>query len=140
VPPKLRQRETYSAIPQPRAVRQAHILSVGNDSALVDSRQLVLQSAGHQVVSISSRAALSKEFLDRFNIVVLCHTIAPRDQIVRSIRRMCPDLPLLLVDEILCGAYCPGEMYVSPKPEILLIAIDEILKSQASAGCAQGNF
>jgi hypothetical protein len=117
-------------------VRQAHILSVGNDSTLLDSRQLVLQSAGHQVISISSRAALSKEFLDRFDIVVLCHTITPRDQIVQSIRRLCHDLPLLLLDEICCGASGPGEMYVSPKPETLLIAIDSVVKSQASAGCA----
>lgn len=125
--------DSHPAIPQSGPTGRARILSIGNDSALTSSRQLVFQSVGHRVVSLSSAAALSKEFLESFDLAVLCHSIKPRDQMVQAIRLLRPDLPLLLVGEICCDAPRGGEIYVSPKPEILLAVISNIMNAQPSA-------
>jgi hypothetical protein len=119
--------EDYSAPPQPRAVHRVHILSIGDDSALLNSRELVLQSGGHAVLSMSSSASLSKDLLQQFDVVVLCHTLKSRDEIVRSIRLLKPDLPILLIDEICCETARLNEIYVSPQPEIVLIAVKNVV-------------
>lgn len=119
--------EDYSAAPQPRAVHKVHILSIGDDAALLNSRELVLQSGGYAVLSISSSASLSKDLLQQFDLIVLCHAVKSRDEIVRSIRLLKPDLPILLIDEICCETARLNETYVSPQPETVLIAVKNVV-------------
>lgn len=127
MPVSVQRLDDYSAVSQSEAMQKLRILSVGNDPSLLNSRELVLQSAGYAVLSMSSSASLSKDLLQQFDVVVLCHTVKSCDQVVHSIRLLRPDLPILLVDELCCESVRSGEIYVSPQPETLLIAVNNVV-------------
>lgn len=55
------------------------ILSVGNDEALLRSRNAVLRTAGYVVIEASSPRHAMAEFIGGdFDLVILCHSIPPR--------------------------------------------------------------
>jgi CheY-like chemotaxis protein len=59
----------------------ALILSVGIDSQLLDSRQLLLQSAGYAVVSAhSAKDAVDRFLAGDFDLVLLCHSLSERER------------------------------------------------------------
>jgi len=57
------------------------ILAVGNDSHLLDTRQLLLEAAGYLVVTASSaREAVDRFLAGNFDLVLLCHSISDKDR------------------------------------------------------------
>lgn len=59
----------------------ATILAVGLDSHLLDTRRMILQSAGYIVVTAGSIKEAFHLFLNGdFGLVVLCHSIPERDR------------------------------------------------------------
>jgi DNA-binding response OmpR family regulator len=79
------------------------ILSGGHNSALLRSRNALIQSAGYQVVTTrESNLILELAKKQHFDAVVLCNSIPAllRKNIVRELKRSRPMLPLV----ILCSA------------------------------------
>lgn len=127
----IRELEHTAGATQPRTKHRVRILSMGNDPALLDSRQLVLQSAGHDVISASDSSAITQDALQAFDVIVICHTVGRRDQIVQMIRVARPNLPILLLGEICSDSLSSGAIYISPTPEELLKAIEEVVNASA---------
>lgn len=79
------------------------ILSGGHNSALLRSRNALIQSAGYQVVTTrESNLVLDLATKQHFDAVVLCSSIPAllRKNLVRELKRLKPMLPLV----ILCTA------------------------------------
>src|SRR6202034_3013643 len=61
-------------------VPQARVLSVGLDVRILDTRELILRSAGYSVVSAISIKEAVFLFKDGgFDVIVLCHTLSAKD-------------------------------------------------------------
>jgi hypothetical protein len=85
------------------AHRQTRILSVGDDSILLYSRRLILEMAGYSVESaIGDLATVEQTLLRRFDLVLLCHSIAEDmvSHIVEASRRIAPQTPLLQISPL----------------------------------------
>ncbi len=52
-----------------------HILSVGSDCALLNTREMVLQKAGYTVCSLSDRSIAAEMQALPFDLVLLCHSV-----------------------------------------------------------------
>lgn len=73
------------------------ILSISYDEALLNTRQWMLESLGHQVTSaLGFTAALDLCRQGNFDFVIIGHSIPPADKkaLIREIRRNC-DAPIL---------------------------------------------
>ncbi len=56
------------------------VLSVGSDPAVLDTRDLILRSAGYIVVSVMSIKEAIHQFQNSdFDLIILCHTLPPKD-------------------------------------------------------------
>lgn len=76
------------------------ILSAGHNSALLRSRNAVIQAAGYQVVTTKESSMLLDLASKRhFDAVVLCNSIpAPlRKNIARELKELKPSLPLVMI-------------------------------------------
>jgi hypothetical protein len=79
------------------------ILSAGKDATLLESRNRVLISAGHTVVSATSLAGVVDAFFaGKFDAVVLCHSfpIGERQTIASLVTNHSPTTPVLLVSDM----------------------------------------
>lgn len=83
-----------SAMPLPD---KGGVLLIGNDSVLLRSRQLLLESVGFKTFGMSSYAPLDSLDLASFNVVLLCRSVGPGEavQIARTLHDRRPDLPIL---------------------------------------------
>src|ERR1700761_6030793 len=78
------------------ARRQARILSIGDESVLLYSRRLILETAGYCVESARADIATVEQILlRRFDLVLLCHFIAEEvlSNIVEVSKRIAPQTP-----------------------------------------------
>lgn len=78
--------------------RQVKLLSIGDDPFLLYSRRLILEMAGYSVESAKGHIATVEQILlRRFDLVLLCHSIAEDvvGHIVEASRRIAPQTPLL---------------------------------------------
>lgn len=76
------------------------ILNIGNDSALLHTRALLLGSAGYIITSTSSiREAIEWFQTGDFDLVVLCHSLSEqeREHLIRVIRKGGSAIPVLFV-------------------------------------------
>ena len=83
--------------------RQARILSIGDDSILLYSRRLILETAGYSVESARADVAtIDRIQLRRFDVVLLCHSIADEvvSHIVEAAGRIAPRTPLLQISPL----------------------------------------
>lgn len=83
--------------------RQARILSIGDDSILLYSRRLILETAGYAVESArAEQAAIERILLRRFDLVLLCHSITEEvvKYIVEASMRIAPQTPLLQISPL----------------------------------------
>jgi hypothetical protein len=85
----------------------ASILSVGNDSTLTKSRGAVLATALEaEVVAVDPPVALLLLRDQRFDLVVLCHTVTPEQGgiLLQAARNQSPPAKTLLVDPLFSGS------------------------------------
>jgi CheY-like chemotaxis protein len=110
------------------------VLSVGMDTDLLSSRNLVLQSVGYSVVSAHS----IKEAADRFqaadfDLVLLCQTIPTqeRDRLTSWIRVSGSRTPVVCVAGRLGPIDAFSGVTVESDPHLLLMGIKEVLTTSA---------
>ncbi len=106
------------------------VLSVGLDPHLLDSRSLVLQSAGYLVVTADS----IKQAVDRFeegdfDLVLLCQSIAAKekDRLTGWIRASGSGVPVVFVSGNLDPGDVTAGVTVGSDPQALLWGIREVL-------------
>jgi hypothetical protein len=106
--------------------RQARILSIGDDSILLYSRRLILEMAGYSVESaIGDIATIEQILLRRFDLVLLCHSLAEDvvGNIVEASARIAPQTPLLRISPLDSPFGNAHPTLVSADPEALLCAV-----------------
>jgi DNA-binding response OmpR family regulator len=111
------------------------VLSVGLDHELLDTRNLVLQSAGYTVVSARS----IKEAVDRFqecdfDLVLLCRSIPTKDRERLStwVRASGSRIPVVWVTGMIWQTNPLASVTVDGDPVALLVGIREALTKPAS--------
>jgi hypothetical protein len=127
---------SHDEIPErARAHRQARILSIGDDSVLLYSRRLVLETAGYSVESARAVLPAIEQILQRrFELILLCHSVAEEvvGRIVEASTRIAPQTPLLQIsplDNRFTNSAHPA--LVPAEPAALLDAIAGQLANQA---------
>lgn len=114
------------------------ILSVGDDPMLLGSRHMLLESAGYQVLSVSSSRVIRQEHQGAFDLAVVCHTtVISRAQLVASLQSSHPQVPILLLERA-AGGCSDGMGLVLSRPEELLRTVRdiiEIVRDQAKMNC-----
>ncbi len=111
------------------------ILSVGNDPRLLDSNTAVLSGAGYQVKPVTLQQTLKSIDAERFDAVVLCHSLKPGEaqavlSLVRSSFRF--DIPII---QIYARTPDPAFRFSSPSynPANLLSVVDWALRPELRA-------
>jgi DNA-binding response OmpR family regulator len=115
-------------------VPQALVLSVGSDPRVLETRELLLRSAGYSVVTAISIKEAVFLFKDgNFDAIILCHTIPTRDceRLTGSIRATGSRIP------IVCVAGAPGDEHncfadatLDKNPAVFLQEIEGILRKR----------
>lgn len=109
----------------------ALILSVGEDSALLESRSSILRAVGYAVeTELSVRRAMQRFIDGDFDLVLLCHSIPPEDRarLISAIRASGSRTPLVFVaahESQIPDA--DADATVGSAPPELLRGIEEIL-------------
>ncbi|HKU28443.1 MAG TPA: hypothetical protein VJQ54_23445, partial [Candidatus Sulfotelmatobacter sp.] len=108
------------------------ILNVGNDAALLRSRTLLLQSRAYTVVSAYSiDDAMSRFREGDFDLVVLCHSIAPDEtkQLICRVRDSGSATPVICVAAFSQSHPDPfATLTIGNSPDELFRAIDVALQ------------
>ena len=116
------------------------VLSVGLDAVLVNTRNLVLQSAGYTVVrAYSLIAALDCFKTFDFDLVLLCQSLpaSEKDRLTSWIRATGSRIPVISVSEKHSQRDAFADASVESDPEALLACISEALvKAVKPAACA----
>ena len=120
--------------------RMAHILSISYDAELLRTRKLLLERRGHCVTSAEGFAETFRICADHnatFDLMVLGHSIPHQDKraMVKHCRNTCSCRVLALLRE----NEPPVEeatRSVSPDPDALLAAVQEILTEASGASTA----
>lgn len=83
------------------AGHDANVLSIGDDYSLLQSRQMVLRSAGYNVFSFASNTHPKELATVPADIVLICHTVdlARAETIVATFRQFHPTLPVLFLSK-----------------------------------------
>jgi CheY-like chemotaxis protein len=111
-------------------VRPAHLLTIGSDVFLQETRRLVLQSAGFDVVSAFSVPDAVRCFAaDSFDLVLLCHTIPEKDRrrFTCLIRASGSSTPVVALAQhaVAPDGFMDGS--IASEPDLMLAGIREIL-------------
>lgn len=117
--------QASSGMPVQNAMPSFRILSFGHDSALLESRAVLLASAGYEVTSVAALSDLIREFdVQHSDAIVLCHTLTEDEThaallLVKSAGR---DTPII---HVFTGRLDPVFEFASPSdhPEELLLAL-----------------
>jgi DNA-binding response OmpR family regulator len=110
------------------------VLSVGLDSKLLDTRKLVLQSAGYTVVrAFSLKAAVDCFQTFDFDIVLLCQSISTKEKgrLTSWIRASGSRIPVVSVSENLCEEDHLAGVTVGCEPDALLLNLRKALNNLA---------
>lgn len=105
-------------------------LTVGLDPLLLETRNRILESAGHTIVSaLSVEQGLDQFVSGDFDIVILCHSIPvrERERLTYAIRRLSPNTPVVVVTARLSAVDSFADAMIENEPEILLQEIPRIL-------------
>jgi hypothetical protein len=114
---------------RPASHRRVRILSIGEDSILLYSRRLVLETSGYTVESArGDLATIEQLLLRRFDLILLCHSIAEDviGRIVDASKRMAPQTPLLQIS--------PLDSPFANKAQPTLVSADPVTLLNAVAG------
>jgi CheY-like chemotaxis protein len=87
-------------IEEVNVMAQPHILSVGSDPSLLESRRIVLQQAGYTVTTAVGFIEAMQQCRSgrKFDTVIICHSLPQRDKhaIAAAFRANCPS-PLVAI-------------------------------------------
>jgi CheY-like chemotaxis protein len=84
----------------------ALVLCTGVDKALLESRRLILESAGHNVVPVTDEATMIAACKQQsFDVVVIGQTVSPnvKRRVSTLIRQHCPDAKILELYPLYAG-------------------------------------
>jgi hypothetical protein len=115
------------------------VVVFGKDPLLLQTRRLVLSRGGFNVAAIADLGEFTKFDVDAIRVLVLCHTLTPKDQQTaiavgqRANRGM---------KTIVMTAYLPefnldgADRFLSPfeGPETLIVSVREAMKEQDGSG------
>lgn len=106
------------------------LLSIGDDLALLRTRQMVLESAGFDVCSVSSAAIIEEPELSLVDIALICHSVErPRAAAVtRNLRKISPEISILQLYNGYVGIVSDVEQIPSDRPEDMLYEIECVLQ------------
>lgn len=120
----------------PRGTSSTCILNVGSDAALVQSREVLLRSAGYLVESASSiEDAIRRLRAGDFDLVVLCHSISPAEtkRLIFRIRSGGSGTPVISVAADSRPYPDPfANLTVGGSPDALFCAVDAVLQQGRS--------
>ena len=112
---------------------RATILSVGDDRHLLSTRQLVLESAGYEVHSVSAIQALGEKVISRIDLAILCHSVQGEEAaaVISSLRKGSPSMPILRLTTAFVCQHSIGEgvavLWAPDGPQKLLAQIHSML-------------
>jgi CheY-like chemotaxis protein len=111
------------------------ILAVGQDEGLLSSRAAVLRKCNADVVAAKASEALKFLKAQRFDLVVLCHTLSSEDmnEVALLAHQQASDiqvLEILKTTELSCGQSSDADDVALPKPETLVAKVTEMLGAQ----------
>ena len=108
----------------------SRILSVSYDTTLLRTRQMLLERAGYEVVSIPDlTVALEKCRSSAYDLVIMGHSIPRSDkqEIIRALREHCP-APVLALLRAGESPLKEATESIDPfNPNLLLAAVERIL-------------
>lgn len=114
----------------------ARILSVASTETLKTTRQLILQNAGHEVVSFLSMPLIEDlEQIEKPDLAILGHGFRGSDKrrIALALNHLFPGIPIL--EMCLNSPEVPGaDFMLSNSPEHLVSAVTEILSGRRVRG------
>lgn len=114
----------------------ARILSVASTETLKTTRQLILQNAGHEVVSFSSVPLIEDlEQIEKPDLAILGHGFRGSDKrkIALALNHLFPGIPIL--EMCMNSPEVPGADFIlSNSPEHMISAIDEVLAGRRVRG------
>ncbi len=112
--------------PVPR--RSIRILSVGEDQFLLSSRELLLSSAGYQVITVDGDGLIDELHARECDIALLCHTLraARAARLTAVLRELNPHIEVLRVSRF-HGDQLPGLHHAPAEPGSLLLTIEQLL-------------
>lgn len=112
-------------------LKENRILSIGDDPALLITRQMVLESEGFLVHSISSREAgiYEQKEIQEVDLVLICHSVeeACAAAIAELLKENHPGLPIVLLSSGYDRLVHFDEQIASPEPQNLLTSIKQML-------------
>jgi hypothetical protein len=116
----------------PTASKRATVLSIGDDPRLLETREMVLASAGYAVLSASSEDPLDKELIEQIDIAVVCQSVPTKraSRVAEAIRMLRLDLPILhlgVFRACLQSTYERTLIDFPPRPEVLLKTLEQML-------------
>lgn len=116
------------------------ILSVCLDPVLLDTRNLILRSAGYTVVpAVSLKEAVDRFRSGDFDLVLLSHTVTEKDQdrLACLIRASGSRIPVVSIASLGCGSHNAFvDATVGADPDELLAGIREALLNAAGKPAA----
>jgi DNA-binding response OmpR family regulator len=113
---------------------QALILNVGQDSALLNTRTLILQAAGYSVQAACSIHQAIEDFKAAdFDLVLLCHSLALQDRsrLVALIRASGSRIPVVTIAGSGQEADPFADVTVESAPEKLFLCISQVMQKAA---------
>jgi CheY-like chemotaxis protein len=114
---------------------QALVLSVGSDSSVLDTRGLILRSAGYIVVSAMSIQDAVHLFQDRaFDLIILCHTLPIKDceRLTCFIRASDSRIPIVCVSGAVAGEHIAlADATLDKDPVEFLRALEDVFNKHA---------
>ncbi len=112
------------------------ILSVSYDLALLSSRQMLLESLGHEVVSASdfAQALCYCHSGTRFDLFVLGHSIPvpEKESLIGAFRTHC-SAPVIALNRMGEQTAANADYYLDPDPGQLLATISGIISGEAAS-------
>jgi DNA-binding response OmpR family regulator len=112
------------------------ILSAGKDESLLETRKLVLQSAGYAVITafgVDESIRLCREGT-HFDLAILCHTIphAGKRRLISTLRQAC-SVPVICLQGSQADQPVPeADYHVETDPKQLLDCIARVLAGRAA--------
>jgi CheY-like chemotaxis protein len=113
---------------------QTLVLSAGSDHVVLATRELILRSAGHIVVSAASIKEAVQQFRDGdFDLIILCHTLPQKDcqRLICFIRASGSRIPIASVSGGLGEYDAFADTVLEMEPTAFLAGIQDLLIGHA---------
>jgi DNA-binding response OmpR family regulator len=123
---------------------QGLVLSIGLDVGILDTREMLLRSAGYSVVSAISIKEAVYLFKDgEFDVIVLCHTLSIKDceRLTGAVRASGSRIPIVCVSETAFdNRNSFADETLDKNPAAFLTAIEDVLRNHAHRSDASSHL